>query len=397
MTTHRKYTCQATILTASGRGAVATLLLSGAETWELLDACLVPSHLRRDWQVGSQTLRRWQIAEGACEEVVVDVCSKTLCEVHCHGGTAVVRALIDQIIGLGVREVLWTDWLRSWMPEIQAQAASLLSQTRTEQSALLMLDQVQGALTRELDALRLLLEAQRFEEVQSRTKGLLNTWPQGCHLTRPWVVVLAGPANVGKSSLINRLLGYERSIVMDEPGTTRDVLRGVLSVEGWELEFVDTAGIRSTPDAVERAGSELAARVWENADFRIFVQDARDCVEANFKGSHSAPISPWSAAAFADLCIANKSDLVGSKPDHLGVVWVSAKTSEGCADLPIQVVNRLVPKLAVRGEPLLICERQVELMHRLLEAVLARNKPLAMQALAALWHPITREEFSSSD
>ena len=82
----------------------------------------------------------------------------------------------------------------------------------------------------------------------------------GLHLTRPWNVVLAGRPNVGKSSLINALLGYTRSIVFDQPGTTRDVVTAATAIDGWPIELSDTAGLRESPSRWRRRESSGRGR-----------------------------------------------------------------------------------------------------------------------------------------
>src|SRR5690606_16577637 len=94
----------------------------------------------------------------------------------------------------------------------------------------------------------------RFEEARRRLAALVDRAPLGLHLTRPWHVALAGAPNVGKSSLLNAVLGYGRAIVFDQPGTTRDVLDAVTAIDGWPVRLTDGAGLRESVDALEAAG-----------------------------------------------------------------------------------------------------------------------------------------------
>ena len=98
--------------------------------------------------------------------------------------------------------------------------------------------------------------------------------PIGRHLTRPWQVVLTGPPNTGKSSLLNAILGYSRAIVDPTAGTTRDVVTAVTALDGWPVEISDTAGIRATNAAVEQAGIRLAEQRIADADLVVLVLDA---------------------------------------------------------------------------------------------------------------------------
>jgi tRNA modification GTPase len=96
----------------------------------------------------------------------------------------------------------------------------------------------------------------------------------GSHLTHPWRIVLAGRPNVGKSSLINALVGFERALVHATPGTTRDLVTAASAIDGWPVELIDTAGLRSTGDALEAAGIRLAEGQMAAADLVVLVFDA---------------------------------------------------------------------------------------------------------------------------
>ena len=96
----------------------------------------------------------------------------------------------------------------------------------------------------------------------------------GTHLTTPWRVVLTGRTNVGKSSLINALAGFERAIVSHQPGTTRDVVTTVTAIDGWPVQLADTAGLRISDDELETAGVRLAVETVQSADLIIAVEDA---------------------------------------------------------------------------------------------------------------------------
>ena len=107
--------------------------------------------------------------------------------------------------------------------------------------------------------------------------------PLGRRLTAPWRVVVAGPPNVGKSSLVNALAGYQRSIVAPTPGTTRDVVTTRLAIDGWPVELADTAGVREATDALETQGVRLAREATAAADLCLWVLDASARL-AGFRG-----------------------------------------------------------------------------------------------------------------
>ena len=154
-------------------------------------------------------------------------------------------------------------------------------------------------------------------------------------MTRPWRIVLTGEPNVGKSSLLNALLGYERSIVFDQPGTTRDALRAITAIDGWPVELFDTAGLRTPGDSLEAAGLERAREQLAAADCVLHVTDA----------SQVATVEPRRGA----ILVGNKSDLIDGplcaawQQRHPGGILVSAKTGAGIDELCRILSGRLVP------------------------------------------------------
>ena len=143
-----------------------------------------------------------------------------------------------------------------------------LADARTQRTAAILLDQYHGALSRAMDEIRQAIDGGRDDAARRKIDALLGRADLGRHLVQPWRVVLAGRVNVGKSSLINALAGYGRSIVHPLPGTTRDAVTVTTAIDGWPVELCDTAGLRSGGDAVERAGIQLAQRGWPKPIWR---------------------------------------------------------------------------------------------------------------------------------
>ena len=115
----------------------------------------------------------------------------------------------------------------------------------------ILLDQYHGGLEHALRRTIADLERHRLAARPSAIAACCNRADLGLHLTSPWRVVVAGPPNVGKSSLINALVGYHRAVVFDTPGTTRDVVTVGTAIDGWPVELSDTAGIRPSDDRLE--------------------------------------------------------------------------------------------------------------------------------------------------
>jgi tRNA modification GTPase len=228
----------------------------------------------------------------------------------------------------------------------------MLAEARTERAAAILLDQCRGALRREYDAIVASgSPPARIEELLARRK-------LGEHLTRPYQVVLAGAPNVGKSSLINALLGYDRAIVFDQPGTTRDVVSAITALDGWLVELSDTAGLRATLDPLEAAGVERTTQQLARADLILWVQDGSQPFAA-------AP--PPISADIPTLIVWNKCDLLSA--DTIAQVpglAVSALTGQGLANLQAEIVRALVPHPPAPGAAVPIDQEQVQLLSQLL-------------------------------
>jgi tRNA modification GTPase len=202
----------------------------------------------------------------------------------------------------------------------------------------------------------------------------------GLHLTRPWRVVLFGEPNVGKSSLINALVGFERAIVFDRPGTTRDVVTAETAFDGWPVRLSDTAGLRADAEELEAAGIERTRAELAEADLPVEVSD------------RSRPPQPspwfWTAREFRPrLIVLNKADLPSAWPDEPQpdfVAAVSAHTGEGIRDLMTRIVATLIPELPPDDEPIPITPRQTEALRAARTALLSHDTNAVHRHLAAI-------------
>jgi len=189
-------------------------------------------------------------------------------------------------------------------------------------------------------------------------------------------LVILGPPNAGKSSLLNALLGYERAIVTPVPGTTRDYLEAPFELEGLPLKAVDTAGIRETDDPIEAAGVARALTLAEEADLVLWVVDQ----------SEPNPPSPPELTQKQPILVASKSDLPAAWEDP-AYHRVSSRTGEGIEALKTRIKDRLLAG-ASEGEAWLTSERQAEALSearsRLLSARGAPDDLMAMEIEAAL-------------
>ncbi|MEO5629860.1 MAG: tRNA uridine-5-carboxymethylaminomethyl(34) synthesis GTPase MnmE [Thermomonas sp.] len=280
-------------------------------------------------------------------------------ELQAHGSQVLLRQLVARCIELGARqaqpgEFSQRAFLNGKLDLAQAEAVADLiaaSDTRAARAARRSLD---GVFSRRVDALmarllaiRVHVEAaidfvdesldtlggsalhRQMAAVETDLAQLRREAERGQKLRDGLHVVLVGPANVGKSSLLNALSGSERAIVTDIAGTTRDLLRETIRLDGVELTLVDTAGLREAGDAIEAEGIRRARNELARADLAVVVVDARaPDIERKMLEAEIAGVAQR-------LWLHNKSDLLVQAPRYLGAdsLLVSALTGQGLDEL----------------------------------------------------------------
>jgi tRNA modification GTPase len=336
---HDSSSISVVVLTPPGRGAVATVLVSGGGAMAAVGHLFSPASGNHSAAVAAGQIQFGRWGGPAGEELVVCRRSERQIEIHCHGGQAAVSAVVASLAELGASEVPWKEWSRRQTDDvIAAEALVSLSQATTLRCANVLLDQYHGALRLELDRCAALTEAPDEASPRAandRLEALRQRWRVGRHLVEPFRVVVCGKPNVGKSSLINALVGYQRSIVYDQPGTTRDAIRVRTAIDGWPVELCDTAGLRSSGDPLEAAGVRLAVERFSDADLRVLVFDATQ----TWDDEDRSLAARWPDA----LIVYNKSDLAAPVATPPGAITTSALLGSGIDDLIGLLGRRLVP------------------------------------------------------
>jgi len=285
-------------------------------------------------------------------------------ELQGHGGPLVLEALVTRAIELGARraqpgEFTQRAFLNDKLDLAQAEAIADLIDAGSREAVRAAMRSLQGefsamvrGLTEAVIDLRTYVEAAidfpeeeidfladrelaaRFQAVRDHFDGVLDSARQGRLLREGMTVVIAGRPNAGKSSLLNRLAGYDAAIVTPIPGTTRDVVRERINIDGMPLHVLDTAGLREGGDVVEEEGMRRAQAEMQRADRVLFVIDAlADPDAAAFREQR-----PRLPADVPVTLVFNKCDLAtglplsdtSSGPPRL---WLSALTGDGLAEL----------------------------------------------------------------
>ncbi|MCH2202621.1 MAG: 50S ribosome-binding GTPase [Fuerstiella sp.] len=262
------------------------------------------------------------------EDVVVVRTGETEWEVHCHGGEAAVSRILE--------EFPEND---SGMVALPSTLEQLLLQTRTTKTACLVLAQASGILR---SAMIAAVQARTPDAFRQQLNDLLRWESVANHLVDPWRVVIAGPPNVGKSSLLNAVSGYERAIVFDQPGTTRDAVHTELVLNGWPFCVVDTAGIqRHTDDPIEAHGIARAQDRLTAADLILIAVDS----SAGWTSDHDDIVLqiPDDCQRAIVYC---RNDLPMSgqtPPEELTLLSTSADQGDGIRALTEWIPMKLIP------------------------------------------------------
>jgi len=318
-------------------------------------------------------------------------------EFHCHGSPAVLAAGLDALYRAGARpaqrgEFTKRAFLNGKLDLTQAEAVIDLIEADTADAAANAAGQVEGrlkkALTPVYDALTDLCS--HFHAVLDypdedivdfglenyrtplRAAGktlyrLLQTYGQGRILRQGVAAAIVGRPNVGKSSLLNALAGFDRAIVTDVPGTTRDTVEESVMLGSTRLRLIDTAGIRDTADAVEAIGVERSRQAMENADLVIFVCDGSQPLTQEDEAIIDACLEKENAIA-----LLNKSDLgqavqPGDLP-FVAVISVCAKTGDGLDQLADMVDAMFQGETPCDGS-ILSNQRQYDAIRRAYESI----------------------------
>jgi len=382
------------VRTGPGRAAVAVVEIVGRRAASLLDRLFQPAG-PNPIRAGQVRFGNWVGPDDAVppESVVVVPVAEQRFEVHCHGGVAAPQRVVSDLQQLGaVPRTTLADSLLVDHDPLRIEAADCLTRCTTTTTAAIALDQVRGALVDwRHAALRRLSEASAAgaagmaagaseiaagaAEIASQAAEIAARYRIGARLEASWQVVLAGRANVGKSTLLNALVGYDRSITLDHPGTTRDVLDAETVVDGWPIRFRDTAGIRAGDSGIEREGIRRATEAARRADLVIVVyQGGKTHSAANTAARAAAATDAKAAEPFAAgdgpderafwrsisdrplLRVCNKADL-GPPPVPIDLATV-ATTGRGIRELLSRVVDELVGDPPQPGWPIPVNDPQ---------------------------------------
>ena len=413
----------AAIATAQGASAVGIVRLSGGKSRAIVSALFTPASGVRadDLPPRRMTYGTLRGENGALLDHVMAVwfpaghsCTgEESAELHCHGSPVVLNEVLHACFAAGARQAKAGEFtkrafLNGKMDLTEAEAVIDLIDAETAEAAHNAAAQMDGALRRLIDASydALLDITSRFyavvdypdEDIGDLTRGqteaalaqteaalgrLLGTYSRGRILKSGVATAIIGAPNAGKSSLLNALVGYDRAIVTDIAGTTRDTVEEKAVVGGVLLRLIDTAGIRETGETVEKLGVERAKKAVEQADLILALLDGSAGLPPAERAAETlAPLDLAAKSGKPWLLLVTKSDLggwMGVVPDEdwrapEAVISVSSVTHEGFDELA-EAVCALYPAPKENGT-LLTNARQADAVQRALASVRAAKDAL---------------------
>ena len=399
----------AAIATAQAPSAIGILRLSGPDTCAILDGVFCPKNGKPMSAQDGRNMVYGTLLDSAGRVIDNALCvlfrapnsytGEDCAEIHCHGSPIVLNEGLTSLFAKGARQAKGGEFTRraflnGRMDLIQAEAVVDLIDAETAEAARNAVGQLSGTLSRTVEEIyeALMAVVSRFYAVvdypdediedlqraelldtlrrsENKLQELLATFSRGKLLKSGVPTVILGKPNAGKSSLLNALLGYERAIVTDVAGTTRDTVEEKVRLDHVLLRLIDTAGIRETADSVEKIGVERSRVAAGKASLALLVLDGSAALDAEDEAAIAV------AEGVANLVvIVNKADLprridVGALADRFdNVISLSAKTGEGITTLTDHITSLYPAGSAAQGE-LLTNARQADAVSRAWNAV----------------------------
>ena len=369
------------VLTPPGRGGIAVVRCLGPAAVRAMEASFRPPGRARGLpDVGRLAYGHFVDAGGRpLDEIVLYRAAETVFEVNCHGGPAAVEAVCRRLADLGMEQVDPDRLLTiEGAGPIERDAERMLREARTPLAGRILLDQRNGALARAVEEILKDLAAGRSAEAGKELDALLERW-QSCGrlLASPPRVAVTGPPNVGKSTLVNRLVGAERVITSATPGTTRDYVEAHAAIEGLPVVLVDTAGLRESGEAIEREGVARARREMRAAAVVVYLLDAAEGVRPEDEAALGA-LGERAVAAW------NKADLAARLLGKPAAVAISALAGEGIEALAESVLARLGYQATAPGEAVPFTAAQAAAIERARDALATGDSAAAKERLESL-------------
>lgn len=401
----------AAIATAPGEGGIGIIRLSGSNALDIANKMFRP--LYRD-SIGDYAVRTLIYGNIYDEGIVLDevllaymkgphsYTAEDVVEINCHGGFISVRKILELALKSGARmaeagEFTKRAFLNGRIDLSQAEAVIDIINAKTDKSHELAQSQLEGSLSKKIKNLREMLTAvlaqvevaidypeediefitykeliEKTEAIQKEVVQMYKTADTGKILREGLQTAILGKPNVGKSSLMNSILGENRAIVTDIPGTTRDIIEEFVNIKGIALKIVDTAGIRDTDDVVEKIGVEKSRKHLKSSDLTLVVLDnSREIDQEDIDILESVDRSKT-------LVILNKIDLeskldldiVKKYVDEINIINISALKNEGLDLLHDRIEDMVFSgEISNSGDVMITNSRHKDAIYKAMKAI----------------------------
>ncbi len=400
-----KPTCS--IITPRGEGGIGVILLYGQDALSVLELCFEGTK-RRAARIAPGRIAHGTIEQNnkTVDEVVVAHLSEEQSplgcesyEINCHGGAVAVNTVLECLQDNGAEAIPWRQVMQDTMlnaaeplsaKAIKGEAFSELPRAETRPALKMLLHQANGALHHKLSEIAKALDENPRDAV-NELQNLLQTADDAIGMLQPVKIMLLGPPNAGKSTLLNSLLRKERVIVHPTPGTTRDVVKDRMAINGIPFDIMDSAGIHDGSDELEVTAIDNTLRLIHEADIIFFVFDVRqpDALEN---------VLPKIRQAIKEkqvLYIANKCDLLqpegAAEADSVlsclvPLVKISAKKMAGLEGLEgfLTAPRTGLLKNIRDGKAMIFTERQCSAVEDILTAASEEGKFQAKTKLQSM-------------
>ena len=388
----------AAISSPAGEGAIALVRISGVNAIDVADKIFrgkekpsrFASHVQHFGEIVDASERLVDQVMLSIHQAPASYTGEDLVEISCHGGMLVSAHVLEACLRAGARgarpgEFTERAFLNGKMDLTQAEAVIDLIRARTDLALRSATEQLEGRLGAKIRQIRNELISMtahinasidfpeegivpdegetlqaRLDSVCEEISALLATADQGRILREGVRVVIYGATNAGKSSLLNRLLGYERVIVSETHGTTRDTIEEMINLRGVPIRLLDTAGLRTSASALEQEGIARTEKSLETADLRLHIADRNAPQPSHFEECPSNG---------SEIVLLNKSDL----PEHLDwksfdALRISCATGEGLAELENAILTSITKQNLRPESTVAINTRHRDCLRRALES-----------------------------
>jgi len=363
----------AAIATPPGKGGIAVIRISGPESLAIIKQIFKPSTTVKEYRPNITYLGKVFDENELIDQVIViyykaphSYTGEDVIEISCHGGKFLTRTILELVLSRASRlarkgEFTKRAFLNGKLDLTEAESVVDLIDAKTRKSQKVAIERLEGKLyegiegiIKEINELRTEIEldidfpehsnqktdhkniVNKIQFIKNEITRLIETADEGIILNEGYRIAIAGEPNAGKSSIFNRLIENERSIVTDIPGTTRDFIEEDISLEGYWIKLFDTAGLRESTSEIEISGIKKSYDIVKNAHLVLWIEDT---------SVHKEIIIPERIKDKDYFIILNKLDLLKSPPsidkncEH--IVAVSAKTGHNIDVLKDMIIDKI--------------------------------------------------------